>query len=62
MTGDVVTGGGFFGVKATSAVESSNPQSQNTNGVWVPVAWSVTVRSADTDGFTAYAICADMTP
>jgi hypothetical protein len=63
--GDVATGGGFLDVATTSTVESSNPQMQNINGVWIPAAWSVTVRAgtgAAPDSFTAYAVCADLTP
>jgi len=59
-TGDFVTGGGFFGLKATSQVQNSNPQ----NVANVPRGWSVTIRSDGfiTDGFTVYAVCADVTP
>ena len=59
--GDVVTGGGFFSVNPASAVGHNAPL--NIDGV--PAAWSVTVRvesGANADSFTAYAICADMTP
>jgi len=57
---DIATGGGFFGIKTTSHVQSSNPMNVND----VPHGWSVTVRSDGiiADGFTVYAVCADVTP
>ena len=57
---DIVTGGGFLGVKTTSHVDSSNPLTE----YGIPVAWSVTVRNAEVtpDSFRAYAMCADITP
>ena len=57
--GDVATGGGFYNVEATSAVLSSNP----LNVYDVPGGWSVKVQAGDgSDDFTAYVVCADMTP
>jgi hypothetical protein len=59
-TGDIVTGGGYFGIKTTSHVQNSNPLNVGN----VPSGWSVTVRSDGiiADGFTVYAVCADVTP
>ena len=58
-----MTGGGFFDVETTSFVEASHPLNSRVNGFFVPRAWSVTVRAGDgPDTFTAYAVCADLTP
>jgi hypothetical protein len=55
--GDVVTGGGFFGLAQTSVVRNSNPSTISG----ITDRWTVTIYAGgNTDGFTAYAICADL--
>ena len=55
-SGDLVTGGGFFGVNSTSLLKDGNPQKSSG----VVDRWAVVVYAgAVTDTFDAYAICAD---
>jgi hypothetical protein len=53
----VVTGGGFFGLAQTSVVRNNNPSTISG----ITDRWTVTIfAGGNTDGFTAYAICADL--
>lgn len=57
--GDLAVGGGYAGVDESSHVESSVPVTSSG----VPNSWQVIVRgNGEPDRFTAYAMCADLTP